>query len=79
MATKFNYSYWRSRLKVTSVPKIPGAGIWLTVSKAAKYFGVSKMTIRYRYLKGGLNIIKYKDIIYINVIGKDIPKGWPII
>lgn len=79
MTTKFNYSYFRSRLKVEDVSKIPGAGTWLTVSQAAKYFGVSMMTIRYRYLKGGLNIIKYKNIIYINIIGKDVPKEWPII
>lgn len=67
MSRKINYAWWRKRLKIKDVPEFPVDGLWLPVSKAAEHFGVSKMTIRHRYLRGKLTVIRYENLIYVNI------------
>lgn len=67
MSRKINYAWWRKRLKIKDVSEFPADGLWLSVSKAAEHFEVSKMTIRHRYLRGKLAVIRYKNLIYVNI------------
>lgn len=42
-------------------------GTWVTVAKAAKLLGVSKQTVRKRYLLSRMRAIKHNNIIYVEV------------
>ena len=65
--SNFNYSWYRSRLKIREVKRIPHKGRWVTVSAAAKILNVSDQTIRIRYLRNKMPVIKKQDRIYVNI------------
>lgn len=72
MAKRFNYTYWRSRLKIDIVSKLPVDGLWLTVSDAAIFLDISRTTVRYRYLSKQLSVITYKNVIHVNVLSNNL-------
>jgi len=65
--SNFNYSWHRRRLKLPSVNKLPRRGSWKTVADAASSLGVSKMTVRRKYLLREIDAVVFGRIIYVNI------------
>ena len=66
-----NYWYWKNRrkkIKAASLSELP-TGTWVTVREAAKRLKLTTQAVRYRYLRGELEVADVNGRIFVNIGG----------
>ena len=65
----YNYKWLRGRLKIKEVRSLPTSETWLKIKEAAEVLGISEQTVRLKYLRGVIPVLKIKgnSVLYVRI------------